>query len=187
MDVITRSITMKKWLAVFFTLFAFNALATANESAFAPLLVRMTIKYPNVLGTEHPQGLSTSECNAVLYDERGYFAIKKEAPCVKAYENAEYTKAYQNIFFTFENPNREYEPFFYESEDIDNGRVKDEGDYYTFYITPKFMKQHDDLQAQFSRALESFGGALTPQQIVQALSKTKKPAEDKGIVFFENI
>ena len=178
---------MKKLTAFVATLFAFALAAVAAEAAFEPLLVKMVIKYPDSLNTNRVQGVSTSECNAVLYDARGYFAIKKEDACVKAYENAEFAKAYDNIGFAFENPELADEPFFYDSEWVENDRVKDTGDYYTFYITPKFMSEHKKLQDEFNRVLKPFGGALTPEQIVNALEQAKSPAKDRGFRLFENI
>ena len=177
---------MKKLTAFTVALFALALAAVAAESAFEPLLIRMVIKYPDSLNTSHVQGVSTSECNAVLYDARGYFAIKKEEACVKAYENAEFAKAYDNIGFAFENPELSEEPFFYDSEWVENDRVKDAGNYYTFYITPKFMGEHKALQNEFNRVLKPFGGALTPEQITEALDQAQKPAKDRGFHSFQN-
>ena len=175
---------MKKLLAFVVCLFAFAGVSAAEEASFEPLYLQMMITYPDMQGTTRVQGISKSLCNAVLYDARGYFAIKKDSPCVKAFENAQEAGAYDNIGFAIPDPDLPEEPFFYDSDYIEQDRVQDAGEYYTFYISPEFINTNTErrraLKAELKRLLEPFGGALSNEQIIKALAKTPKPAEDKG-------
>ena len=185
---------MKKILALLICLVALSGIAFAEKVSYEPLFLSFVITYPDLQGTSRVQGVSKSLCNAVLYDVRGYFAIKKDAPCVKAFENATEAGAYNNIGFmilnkTYNDPEGvATEPFYYDSDYVENDRVQDEGDYYTFYISPEFMNknegQRSEFRAKLKELLEPFGGKLNHEQIAQALSQTKEPAKDLG--FTEN-
>lgn len=185
---------MKKILALFICLFALAGIATAEKVSYEPLFLNFVISYPDLQETGRVQGVSKSLCNAVLYDVRGYFAIKKDAPCVKAFENATEAGAYNNIGFmilnkTYNDPEGiNTEPFYYDSDYIEKDRVQDAGDYYTFYITPEFMNKNEgqrgEFRAKLKELLEPFGGKLNNEQIAQALSQITAPAKDLG--FKEN-
>ena len=181
---------MKKLLALVVCLFTLSGIASAEKASYEPLFTSFVITYPDMLGTNSVQGTSKSICNAVLYDVRGYFAIKKDAPCVKAFENANEAGAYTNIGFVILNKTSNdpegvaTEPFYYDSEYIENDRVQDEGDYYTFYISPEFMNENEGQRAEFRAKLKDllapFGGVLKHDQIVKALTQNQEPAKDLG-------
>ena len=176
---------MKKITVLFTALLAFAFPAVANDAAYEPLFLELTLEYPDTLNTSYVRQESRVVCDALLYDQRGYFAIKKDPLCVAAYEEALHTGSFTSISFVLPDPELQDEPFFYDSEDIDNvqERVQDAGDYYTFYISPEFLNTQKERRASFQkeikRLLSPFGGTLTRDQILQALTQVPQPAQKR--------
>lgn len=184
---------MKKVIILFTALFAFAFPAAANDISYKPLFLEMRLQFPDTQDTSYIRQISRVVCDAVLYDQRGYFAIKKDPLCEAAYKEALNTGCFTNIIFALPNPELQDEPFYYESEDIYEikERVKDEGDYYTFYITPDFLntqsEHRSDFKKELKRLLAPFGGALTREQIMQALERVPKPKQKREKEFVNNV